>query len=357
VTFQCEECGKTLATEGGFEIHLQSHGPAPAPLTLASIPEPTEPLTPIELPAATPSPQQPRPARPPRPPRPPLAVPGAPAMLVIGLAVASAVMFLVGMTAAVNPSLIRNTKKVTAAAGTTDGNKGTSHSVPIPKTSDPATTPPTAATKPTTPPTTPAASDNELVHTLVLQLADYGPGWTVDASGGNASSGSAGGDATDKELEACVGGVATADPTADTDGPDVINGRLSASTSGTTFASAPDAVADFSLINNPNMIPCFKSAITKQMAAEGVPANAVSLSVQRFSIPAGVTSGGIRSIVTARGPGGTASFYLDMILLQHGRGESFATFSSQGVPVPATVEQALVHRLATKLVALEQVSA
>ncbi|MBV8693362.1 MAG: C2H2-type zinc finger protein [Actinobacteria bacterium] len=343
MTFECEECGKSLATEGGLKIHLDGHRPPPAPVKMASIPEPSQPLETIELPTVTPTAPTPRAPK-----------PGRDGMLVMGLAAATALIFLIGMLAAVRPSLIRDDHKATLAA--------TSHGVTIPGVTTPTTAAPAAGSTtaaPTTPttakPAVPTASDTDRAHSLVLQLADFGPGWTVDASGGTDSADSAGSSGFDSDMQACMGVSDSNDTTADADGPDVTNGHLGAATSSGVFATEQDALADFNTINNPSLLPCLKSALTKEMAAEGVPANAVSLAVERYSIPAGVTSTGVRFIV--RAINGAASFNLDMVFLQHGRAESFALFSSDSGPVPASVEQALVRRMAAKLLAFDQVSA
>ncbi|HZQ84318.1 MAG TPA: hypothetical protein VFA83_05750 [Acidimicrobiales bacterium] len=341
MTYQCEECGKSLATEGGLAIHMDGHRPAPAPLTLATIPEPVGPVTPFELPEITPDPASHKSSR--------------DELLVMGLAVATALIFLVGLIAAVHPSLIRDKRMSTVAASK-------SHGVAIPDASSSHAASPVSAPPATTPATTtpPSAADDVKVKSLVLQLADYGPGWKVDAtSGGSSSSDSSSGGNIDQDMQACMGGINTGNGgTADTDGPDVVNGGLSASTSASLFDSAKDATTDFGIINNPSLIPCLKTAITKEMEAEGVPAGAVSLTVARFPVAAArVNSGGIRFIVTASGPGGTASFNMDMVLLQYGRAESFSMFSSTAGRIPATLEQTLVNRLAAKLLNVEQVSA
>src|SRR5581483_6117124 len=169
VTYQCEECGKSLATEGGLAIHMDGHRPAPAPLTLATIPEPVGPVTPFELPEITPDPASHKSSR--------------DELLVMGLAVATALIFLVGLIAAVHPSLIRDKRMSTVAASK-------SHGVAIPDASSSHAASPVSAPPATTPATTtpPSAADDVKVKSLVLQLADYGPGWKVDATSGGSSS-------------------------------------------------------------------------------------------------------------------------------------------------------------------------
>lgn len=341
MTYQCEECGKSLATEGGFEIHMETHRrPAPRPETAT-----------MAVPAPVPVPAQVTPM-----------FGGGKAtdtsLVFLGLAVTTAVMFLVGMVAAVHPSLIRNAKVSTLAASK-------AHGVPIPDTSsqNASSTDATAPAVTTPPATTPAAAqptvpDHQKVQSLVLQLPDYGPGWKIDASGNN-SSGSAGDAAAGQEIDACLGGLDSgAGGTADTNGPDVANGALSASTSGSLYATAKDAVADFGIVSNPSFLPCLKSAFTKAFEAEGVPASAVSVNVDRFPTSvARVNTAGIRLSVTVSGPGGTVSFAVDMVGLQAGRAESFAMFASETGRFPASVEQALMNRMAAKLLNVEQVSA
>lgn len=359
VTFQCDECGKTLATEGGFEIHMQSHSrPAPAPLKMASIPEPLEPLTPMELPPVAPLPQAPRPARPPRPAR---AVPAPPAMLVMGLGIASALIFLVGMTAAVNPSLIRNTKHTTVAATAANS----SHSVPIPKVPDSATTPtttsPGAATSPATttapaPAASSSASDTQRVQSLVLQLADYGPGWSIDQSGAGSNDGS---DSGTGDVRECGGVISQDHPTtAEAEGPDVVNGDITASTSAASYATESDAAADMATLRDPRALSCLQAAMTKVFVDEGLPASSLSVRASRFSLATGTVENiGLRIVATVTGQARSETVYLDMILLRSGRTGAFLELVCPGDPVPAGVEQALVGRLTQRLQGIRSVSA
>jgi hypothetical protein len=294
-------------------------------------------------------------------------------LLVAGVALAALAIFIVSLAAIVHPSLIRKHSTALAAAGAP-------HSVPIPDAttattapssaslpgSTPATSPspgsspsgsPSVTAPPVTTPSAPTAADPVKVKSLVLQQADYGPGWLLDGSGG--TSGSAGDQAYSSEATTCLGTlINTPDTTATADGPDVVSGTMQASSSGSLFATEHDAATDFATINDPRVPACLKAALLKGLQAEGVPASAITISTERFTMPTGkVNSSGLHVIITVTGPSGTLSVFMDMVNLQYGRAESFVQFISTGARTPASTEQALVLRLAQKDLSAESVAA
>jgi len=346
VTYQCEECGKSLATEGGFEIHMETHRrPVPRPeaaaLTVPSpVPVPAQATPMFSAGKATDT-----------------------SLLFLGLAVTTAVMFLVGMVAAVHPSLIRKTKISTVAAEK-------AHGVPIPDTSspttaasDPAATVPAApaTTAPaTTPPTAvqPVASDDTVVQSLVLQAADYGPGWQASDLAGSPFGGMAGPGSFQTDSSDCSGASNLAQPTADTTGPAVSVGNMAAFTMAALFATKSEAAADIASIKDPSLLPCIKSAFVAGVHSAGGAAATATATVERLLLPlAKVDSSGLRFVVTATGPNGTVSVFIDMIMVQAGRAEGVLAIMSIGARTPAAIEQQVAQRLAQKVASAGQVSA
>ena len=354
VTYRCEECGKALASEGGYEIHMAGH---------AAEDQAAEKKAAEHAALAMSAPVFDRPkekAARTRAAMPWMATaPGAKTesveLLLGGLALATAVLFIVSLAAIVHPSMIRDTRRSASLAATGSPAASAPGSSPSGGTANPGpSTAPTSA-----PPTSQAVADDVRVRSLILAAGDFSPGWSF-TPGGNLARGqqTAGGQAAAQNYATCTGASGGGIPNAQTDGPDATQGPLLVSSSAALFGTEAEARQDFATFTGPSALPCFKQGLVDSLVGQGIPASALTVTSEHVSMPTGrVTSAGLRLIATVTGPGGTVSFYLDLIGLQFGRSESLVTFVSKSGRFPLDVEQTLVLRLAQKDLGVDGVPA
>ena len=310
---QCDQCGKSMATRGGLEIHMEMvHAVAPAvPVAAAAAasiavpapPQPAGPQSAVAVPrAAAGEWQLPRFLRGIDPTLP------LTALLVVAL-------FLAGVVAAVHR--------------TSAGPPAAVHGV----TPAAAAAPPVAID---------AAADQKFAQSLILTPTDYPDGWTFTPHPAIALQAD-----SDRLLAACLGlPDLAATKTADAFGPDAqAGGGQQAATRVVVMGTGAEASNFLTAVGEPSAVPCVKQELTRSVEAGGVAV--ADVGVGRFALETGtVHSVALHSEVAAKA-GGVLS--LDAVFLHQGRVCGEAVFVSTTGQFPVDTEQTLVTRFAHKL--------
>ncbi|MCU1451400.1 MAG: hypothetical protein JWP02_3570 [Acidimicrobiales bacterium] len=312
----CPECGKTMATAGGLEIHIQlAHEPEPPPP--AAVPEGE--LIPVEE-AAPPG----RAARPGA--RSSLRMPDAlrrfdSTVPLTGLMIV--LLFLGGVAAALNGG-------GSATAIVTNGG------------ADTATTGPEA--EPSTPidPTV----DQRLATSLVLDPNDLPDGWKTTPHHDDPA------DAEARRMQAaCLG---QPDPvtirSANAAGVDASSSdeRYQVQSEVALARTAKEAHEGLSALLAPNAIPCAKAWITRSLAAQGI--RVVHIGAGQFAAnTANVRSVAFHFEIAAEKNGQTGTLFADEVDMQKGRIEAQVAFLSFGGSFPPEDEQTVTTRFAHKI--------
>jgi hypothetical protein len=310
----CTECGKTMATAGGLDIHMEMVHPAPAPVPVL---EPV--LQELAVPAAAPTPRvETRTSAPAAPLQLPAFLrrydPTVPLTALLVLA-----LFLAGVFSAVERG-----SESDAAAARLQSEAG----------------PSAAASAPLVDP----AADQRQAQSLVLDANDLPDGWTVQAHQAAPSDAQ-----TSRDEATCLGlpDPATTDST-EAQGPDA---GLQASQMGTAvkFTKTEQQARDYATAQTgPKAEACFKDFTIKGLSGPGTVVNKVGIG--RFT----VSTGNVRSIAThtevaVTDNGQPGLIFVDVVYLQQGRAIGQAYFVSFGSPFPSDVEQTVVTRFAHKL--------
>ena len=317
---QCQECGKTMATMGGLEIHMELAHPAPKPSPVPAVAGAAGFVEPIER-ARVAIPRT-RPAGAGAPTT-ELHLPAFlrgfdPTLPVTGLLVVA--MLVAGVAAVFHRSSTTTPTAASAQAA-------------------PAPAPPShpLAVNP--------AADQKLAQSFVLDQGDYPDGWTFTPHQSSPS------DAQDNRTDAACRGVpdpATVE-TADVSGMDAqqANG-LQASTEVIVFQTAQQANADLASEAAPQAIACAKQGLTRALASDGIAVTDVGIG--RFSLSTGnVRSVALHAEVAMRKGAAAGVLFADVVFLQQARAEGQAVFISSGGHFPLDTEQTLVTRFAHKL--------
>lgn len=303
----CEDCGKSMATRGGLEIHMQLVHAAPAPAPAAAA------VAPVAVP---------QPVRPARASAAEWQLPSFLAGIDPTLPV-TALLVMALLVAGIAAALHRSSAGPTTASSTA----------------------PAAAVASAPPVAVDAATDQKLAQSLVLTPTDYPDGWTFTPYQASPT------DAADERAQAACLGLP--DPAA-TEAANVngVDGQspdgLQTSVGVVVFRTEQQAANDLAAEGGPAGIACAKQQITRQLAREGITVNDVG--VGRFAL----STGNVRSIALhaevamSKGPAHGA-MAVDGVFLQHGRVEGGAFFLSFGGPFPVDTEQTLVTRFAHRL--------
>jgi hypothetical protein len=212
-------------------------------------------------------------------------------------------------------------------------------SAPAPETSAPA--PASSA-----PPAASPAPDPQLLA-INLQPADL-PGWTggPDTSDGNDA-------ANNAALAKCVGGRDTQpDLVADVTSQEYTLANATISSDASRYRSQADLTADTAIIKSPKLSSCYDQLLRTEMAAS-LPGG-TTLNSESIVVAPG--SAGIRSNVvgTAAGKvnissgGETADVFVNVAFITGPLIEAEVDFLNVGAPVPATVRNALIAKVAAR---------
>lgn len=300
----CEDCGKTMGTRGGLEIHMQIAHAAPEPAAAAAA------VAPVAVP---------------RPARAPATEWQLPSFLsgVDPTLPLSALLVVALLVAGIGAALHRGSAGPATASSTA-----------------------TAAAAPSMPPVAvDLAADQKLAQSLVLTPTDYPDGWTFTPHQASPT------DAADERAKAACLGLP--DPAA-TEAANIngVDGQspdgLQTSMGVVVFRTQAQAANNLAAEGGPAGIACAKQQITRQLARDGITVNDVG--VGRFAL----STGNVRSVALhaevamTKGPA-HGVMAVDGVFLQHGRVEGGAFFLSLGGPFPVDTEQTLVTRFAHRL--------
>ena len=178
-----------------------------------------------------------------------------------------------------------------------------------------------------------------------VEQDDFPDGWTFSPHVRDATDA-----ATNRKLATCLG---RPDPaavqTADVDGVDGSAGNsLHAGSNVSTLRAQRDAGADLDTLLSDKAVPCLKQDVVDSLGRDGI--RVLNVGVGRYSVStANVRSLGLHfEIAVASGPAG-GRIYADEVFLQQGRIEGQAFFLSISGHFPSDSEQTLVTRFAHKL--------
>ena len=328
----CPECGKSMATAGGLEIHLEMvHAAALEPAAEPALEPAGSP--PVDAAPSAPTQTRTRTTTAPAPaPAPRASVTSArpqlqpaPFLRRFDTTVPmTAVLVLALLVGGVGAALHRSSTgpSTPGASGQTEGTTPNGSPIVIN-----------------------AAADEHLAQSLVLDQNDFPDGWTFSPHVRDATDA-----ATNRKLATCLG---RPDPaavqTADVDGVDGSAGNsLHAGSNVSTLRAQRDAGADLDTLLSDKAVPCLKQDVVDSLGRDGI--RVLNVGVGRYSVStANVRSLGLHfEIAVASGPAG-GRIYADEVFLQQGRIEGQAFFLSISGHFPSDSEQTLVTRFAHKL--------
>jgi hypothetical protein len=318
----CPECGKSMATAGGLEIHVQMAHAGPATETAGaespvaervsidflppdlSVPDAALPRTPAARASAPDDFQLPAWMRGWDPTIPLTAV------MVLALLFAG-VVAAIHRTASGGPAGLLQAAQTGAPSG--------------------------GAPDPT--------ADLRLAQSLVLDQNDLPDGWTVRPHARVPA------DAQDsRAIAVCLG---RPDPatvnTADVDGVDANQGdSLQAGSNVSTTQTDQQAKDDLNVLFSDRAIPCLKKETVDSFAREGI--QVLDVGIGRYALStASVRSLGIHFEVAVAKGADRGLFYADTVFMQQGRVEAQASFVSFNGHFPMGIEQTVVTRFAHKV--------
>jgi len=220
---------------------------------------------------------------------------------------------------------------MTAACGSSGGSKGAS-------TKDSTTT-----TKPD------PAADRTRAATLVLTAEDLPAGWVGSKHEKDSED-----DAENQKISDCVGAFDPKFQTAEVNGDDFDMDTSEISSDVTVVDTRAHFLADVAALKGNKLLPCVESIFTedlpKSLAKTDPGVKIANLKVSRLSSPTyGDVTVGFRVSLTVSGPGGTVPLFIDGYQYGAGRDEASVTFSGQGAPVDAELQQSILKTAAAKL--------
>jgi hypothetical protein len=183
-------------------------------------------------------------------------------------------------------------------------------------------------------------ADQARARAIALKRADFGPGWSVDTSGGTSSSGPRCSYYNPDQSDLVQ--------TGDFDSPDFVrrDGSFASSMVG-IFQTAGMASAAYRRVVRPELPRCVAELFAKGI---GNPKAVKILSAGPLAFPAyRDRSAAYRLLSSVKTSAGTLRVVLDLVVLNRGRADVVMLFLGIGKPLPAALERAAVARVAGRM--------
>jgi hypothetical protein len=202
--------------------------------------------------------------------------------------------------------------------------------------------PPAAASSPVGPPAT------ARLTAIALQPTDLSADWVSTAYVPDPNSA-----AENAALARCVGGRDTyADQTGDAHSPDYSLGNATISSDASSFQSQADIAADVAIIKSPKISGCYEQLAHAQLLAS-LPAGS-TINTQSILITPGAAGGPSNVVATGVGKfnvtvgGALNDLFINVAFITGPLTEAEIDFANVGSPVPASIQAALIAKIAAR---------